>query len=147
MLTHEEGAVRSTTSTTDDIIQQTREMILENTQVTIDEVASAFNISHDSAHQIIHDELNFHKVCARWVPRKLTAENKLTRVKVSMHENTVLSDSALPANCDDSFRLISESLTSSDKRNRIIVRCRSFVQTSYGAAMVYLQEQENKWWN
>ncbi|GBO39769.1 hypothetical protein AVEN_247674-1 [Araneus ventricosus] len=124
--------------------RQMREMVLENRRVTIDEVAFAFNISHDSAHQIIHHELNFHKVCARWVPRKCTAENKLTRVRVSMHGNTVLSDSALTANCDDSFRLISESFTSSDQRNRIIVRCRSFVQTSYGEVMIYQQQQEDK---
>ncbi|KAF8785105.1 Histone-lysine N-methyltransferase SETMAR like protein [Argiope bruennichi] len=63
-------------------IQQAREMVLANRRITIDEVASALNISHGSAHEIIHDELGFHKVCARWVPRQLTAEHKLIRVRV-----------------------------------------------------------------
>jgi len=33
-------------------------------------------MSHGSAHHIVHDVLQFHKVSARWVPRQLTAELK-----------------------------------------------------------------------
>ena len=32
---------------------------------------------------MIHDELGFHKICARWVPRGLTAEYKRKRVEIS----------------------------------------------------------------
>ena len=39
-------------------------------------------MSHGSAHHIVHDVLQFHKVCARWVPRQLTAELKERRVDV-----------------------------------------------------------------
>ncbi|GBN04017.1 hypothetical protein AVEN_198677-1 [Araneus ventricosus] len=81
---------------------------------TIDEVASALSISYGPAHQIIHDKLDFHKFCARWVPRKLTAEHKLTRFRVSIHKNTFSRDSALPPYCDDSLRWISEPWTPSD---------------------------------
>jgi len=38
------------------------------------------DISVGSAHHIIHDELKFRKVCARWVPKRLTPEMKERRV-------------------------------------------------------------------
>ena len=79
---HEEGAGRPSTSTTDEKIQQAREMVLANRRVAIDEIACSLQISHDFAYQIIHDELGFHKVCARWVPRELTAEHKHERVEI-----------------------------------------------------------------
>jgi len=81
-VTHEEGAVRPSISTTDEKIQQAREMVQANLWVTIDEVACSLRISHGSAYQIMHDELGFHKVCARWVPRQLTAEHKCKRVEI-----------------------------------------------------------------
>jgi len=36
-------------------------------------------MSHVSAHHIVHEVLQFHKVSARWVPRQLTAELKERR--------------------------------------------------------------------
>jgi len=39
-------------------------------------------MSHGSAHHIVHDVLQFHKVSARWVPRQLTAELQEWRVYV-----------------------------------------------------------------
>ena len=76
-VTHEETAGCPSTSTTDEKIQQAREMVLANRRVAIDKVACSLHISHGSAYQIIH-ELGFHKICARWVPRELTAEHKRT---------------------------------------------------------------------
>ena len=42
-------------------------------------MASLLDISVGSAHHIIHDE-KFRKVCARWVPKRLTPEMKERRV-------------------------------------------------------------------
>lgn len=81
-VTHEEEAGRPTTSTTDVKIQQAREMIMANRRVIIDEIAFSLQISRGFAFQTIHDELSFHKVCARWVPRELTAEHKRKRLEV-----------------------------------------------------------------
>ena len=39
---------------------------MENHRVTVDEIAANLNISHGSAHHVIHDVLRFHKVSARW---------------------------------------------------------------------------------
>ena len=60
-VTHEEGAGRPSTSTTDEKIQQAREMVRANRRVAIDEVACSLQISHGSAYQIIHDELHLCK--------------------------------------------------------------------------------------
>ena len=40
------------------------------------EIAAYLDMSYGSAHQTVHDVLQFHKVSARWVPRQLTAELK-----------------------------------------------------------------------
>ena len=60
-------------------------MVLANRRVAIDEVACSLQISNGFAYQIIHDELGFHKVCARWMPRELTAEHKRKRDEICQH--------------------------------------------------------------
>ena len=60
---HEEGAGLLSTSTTDEKIQQAKEMVRANRRVAINEVACSVQIRYGSAYQIIHDELVFHKVC------------------------------------------------------------------------------------
>ena len=50
------------------------------TGASVKEVASLLGISVGSAHHIIHDELKFWKVCARWIPKRLTPEMKERRV-------------------------------------------------------------------
>jgi len=51
-------------------------IVKENRRVTVNEIAAHLDMSHGSAHHIVHDVLQFHKVSARWVPRQLTAELK-----------------------------------------------------------------------
>ena len=79
---HHEGAGRPSTSTTEENIQQAQKIIMDNRRVKIDDVAYVLQISHGSAYQIIHDVLGYHKICARWVPRQLTAEHKRKRVEI-----------------------------------------------------------------
>jgi hypothetical protein len=50
-------------------------VILQTRQVTV-EVAHQLQISHGAAYEIIHNRLAFHKVCARWVPDKVTELHK-----------------------------------------------------------------------
>jgi len=49
-------------------------IVMENHQVTQNDIAACLKISHGSAHHNVHDVLQFHKVSARWVPRQLTPE-------------------------------------------------------------------------
>jgi len=52
----------------------------ENRRITSKEIAAHLDMSRGSAHRIVHDVLQFHKVSARWVPRQLIAELKERRV-------------------------------------------------------------------
>ena len=61
---------------TNDNLRKVEELIRENRRVTIDEVAAVIHCSHGQAYAIMHDQLNFQKVCARWVPKQLTAKNQ-----------------------------------------------------------------------
>jgi hypothetical protein len=45
-------------------------------RVTVNEIATHMDMNHGSAHRIVDDVLQFHKVSARWVPCQLTAELK-----------------------------------------------------------------------
>ena len=55
-------------------------IVQENRRVTVNEIAAHLDVSHGSAHHIVHDVLYFHKVSARWVPCQLTADLKEQRV-------------------------------------------------------------------
>ena len=79
---HAEGAGRSSTSTSEEKIEQAQQMILANRRITIDEVAQSLQISFGSAQEIIHEILGYNKVSARWVPRQLTEEHKRRRMEI-----------------------------------------------------------------
>jgi hypothetical protein len=49
---------------------------MENGRVTVNDTAVLLDISHGSAHHIIHDALQFNKISAKWVARQLTPELK-----------------------------------------------------------------------
>jgi histone-lysine N-methyltransferase SETMAR len=57
-------------------ISEVERVIRESCRDMVDEVAAMLDISHGSAHHIIHYVLQFNKVSARWVPRQLTHELK-----------------------------------------------------------------------
>jgi hypothetical protein len=52
-------------------VQWVEELIQADSRITIDSVATALGCSHGLAYSIIHDHLQFWKVCAWWVPREL----------------------------------------------------------------------------
>jgi len=64
------------TAVTEDNIAAVENVIWENQRVTVKEVGSLLDMSVGSAHHIIHDKMKFRKVCARWVPKRLTPEMK-----------------------------------------------------------------------
>jgi len=57
-------------------------IVKENRLVTVNEIASHLDMCHGSAHHIVYEVLQFHKLSARWVSRQLTAELKERRVDV-----------------------------------------------------------------
>jgi hypothetical protein len=61
---------------TPEVIAAVEAIVKENRRVTVHEIAAHLDMSHGSAHHIVHDVLQFHKVSARWVPRQLTTQLK-----------------------------------------------------------------------
>jgi hypothetical protein len=62
------------------LIATFQSIVTENRRVTVNDIAAVVDISHGSAHHIIHDVLQFHKVSAKRAPRQLTPEWKQRRV-------------------------------------------------------------------
>ena len=73
---------RPRTSVTPETTEQVEQLILNNRRIAVREISEEVGISIGSAEHIIHQELGFSKVSARWVPRLLTDEQKEKRVDV-----------------------------------------------------------------
>jgi histone-lysine N-methyltransferase SETMAR len=58
-------------------------VIAKDRKKSIDDIADTVGLYHGTVHKIVTKDLNMNKVCARWVPRLLTDENKATRVDAS----------------------------------------------------------------
>jgi len=65
---------------TSEAIVAVEAIVKENCCITANETATHLDMSHGSAHHIIHDVLQFHKVSGRWVPCQRTAELKERRI-------------------------------------------------------------------
>ena len=65
---------------TPEAIAAVETIVKENRHVTVHEIAAHLDMSDGSAHHIVHDILQFHKVSARWVTRQLNAELNERRV-------------------------------------------------------------------
>jgi len=70
-------------ATTPEIIEQVHYMVLDDRWVKVRENAETIGISEECVGYILHEELVMKKLCARWVPHLLTADQKCTRLKIS----------------------------------------------------------------
>ncbi|CAK9827513.1 Histone-lysine N-methyltransferase SETMAR [Anthophora retusa] len=69
--------------TTSDIVEKIHGMIMENRRMKVREIAETVGISTERVHHILYEKLHVKKLCARWVPRLLTLDQKRTRKDVS----------------------------------------------------------------
>jgi transposase len=76
-----EGGPKS--ATTPEIIEQVHDMVLDDRRMKVREIAETIRISKERVGYILHEELDMKKLCARWVPRLLTADEKRNRMKIS----------------------------------------------------------------
>jgi len=76
-----EGHPKSATSS--EIIEQVHLMVLADWRMKVREIAETIGISKECVGYILHEELDMKKLCARWVPRVLTADQKPTCMKIS----------------------------------------------------------------
>jgi histone-lysine N-methyltransferase SETMAR len=70
-------------ATTPEIIEQVYDMVLDDRRMKVHEIAETICIFRICVGYILHEELDMKKLCARWVPRLLTADQKRTRMKIS----------------------------------------------------------------
>jgi len=76
-----EGHPKSATSS--EIIEQVHLMVLADWRMKVREIAETIGISKECVGYILHEELDMKKLCARWVPCLLTADQKPTCMKIS----------------------------------------------------------------
>ncbi|UYV64708.1 hypothetical protein LAZ67_3001722 [Cordylochernes scorpioides] len=58
-------------------------LILEDRKISIFTIADNLNISYGTVHTIIKEQLQFRKICCRWIPHFLNLDQKLNRIQVS----------------------------------------------------------------
>lgn len=69
--------------TTPEIARKMCKIVMEDRKVKVRELAETLSISKDSIWRILHEQLQFKKLIARWVPRLLTFEQKVQRIEAS----------------------------------------------------------------
>jgi len=65
---------RPKSATTPEIIEQVHDMVLDDWRMKVHEIAETIGISKEHVGYIFPEELDMKKLCARWVPRLLTAD-------------------------------------------------------------------------
>ncbi len=67
---------RPVSEQTEQIKSRIEQMIYADWRLKIREIADEVGLSNTIVHRIVHYNLKFPKVCARWVPKELTPEHK-----------------------------------------------------------------------
>lgn len=71
---------RPNSAVTTENINKALKLVRSDRRLKLDEMAKILRISHGSVFTILHDHLGMRKLCARWVPRLLTPDQKQQRV-------------------------------------------------------------------
>ncbi|XP_046402950.1 uncharacterized protein LOC124168728 [Ischnura elegans] len=77
-------AGRPVTASTERNVTAMEQTILVDRRVHLRTLSARFNISYGTVFDIVHDRLNFSKVCDRWVPKNLTDDHKGQRMIASL---------------------------------------------------------------
>jgi histone-lysine N-methyltransferase SETMAR len=68
-------------------------MVIEYRKVTYEEIRERLNIGASAVYTILHDRLGLRKVLSRWVPHKLSDEQKQQRLEICRKNLKWLSES------------------------------------------------------
>ncbi|KZC13398.1 Histone-lysine N-methyltransferase SETMAR [Dufourea novaeangliae] len=66
------------------MVKKIHKMVLDDRRLKVRELADMIGISKSAVHRILTENLDMRKLCARWVPRLLTMEQKQRREDVSI---------------------------------------------------------------
>jgi hypothetical protein len=58
-------------------------MVLDDWRIKVHEIPETIGISKECVGYFLHEELHMKKICERWVPRLLTADQKCIRMRMS----------------------------------------------------------------
>lgn len=91
-ISDEERAGRPIEATSQTAIAYVQRAVQENRRCTVSEIVAELGFTRGTVHRILKDQLHLSKLSARWVPRLLTAEQKIRRVECSQINLTMLRD-------------------------------------------------------
>ncbi len=72
---------RPSTSRTSDMIEEVREMLARDRRLTLRLMAEELGIGKETVRTIVREDLGKRKICSRFVPHRLTAEQKEKRME------------------------------------------------------------------
>jgi hypothetical protein len=70
------------TSKTEENVEKISEIVWKDQRLSIRMIAEMVNMDKEMVRQILHDQLNMRKVCAKMVPKNLTQEQKDNRKNI-----------------------------------------------------------------
>ena len=70
------------TATTDENITKVHQMVLDDRQIKVREIAAVMNMLTERVCHILNQHLGMRKLSARWVPRLLTVYQKHVRMDI-----------------------------------------------------------------
>lgn len=70
--------------TSPEMVKKIHKIVLDDRRLKVRELADMVGISKSAVHRILTENLDMRKLCARWVPRLLTLEQKQRREDVSV---------------------------------------------------------------
>ena len=67
---------------TQESIAAVKSVVRENRRITTREIADSLSVRKGTVDTILHERLQYSKVCAQWVPKHLTEDQKCLRMRV-----------------------------------------------------------------
>ena len=90
---------RPSTATTPSKVEQVRATVNQDRRRTIHDVCAEVGIGYGSCQRILIEQLNMHRIAAKFVPRVLTQDQKDSRVAICQElKETVINDSTFLLN-------------------------------------------------
>ena len=71
-----ERSVRPNKVVTPETIKKVHQIVFENRELKLREIADTLKISYGSVYAILHEHLSMRKLLSKWVPRLLTVDQK-----------------------------------------------------------------------
>ena len=72
------------TSKTEDNVERVRSLVWSDRRLTLRMISCELNLTRFTVHQILTQDLDMRKMCAKMVPKKLTTEQKANRRDVCL---------------------------------------------------------------